>query len=182
MSFLGSDGINVLRDINFVGATVASQGAGTILVVDHCDISGVVYQRGVGDDATSLTVIHDSSVTGHTSGGATMYSPLSINSALPTIIVSQSYLKGYTGFPAIEYNSRANDNVKIEYSTIMHGSLGANNPFSGEPSQVDYAAHHTTLNAEPDIVDAAGFNNLIDLAQRQNTIDPDGDFGWRNYV
>jgi hypothetical protein len=180
-TFIAIAGINVLRNINFVDSTVAGQGSATQLIIDDCDIQGTVVQRGVGDDADTLTVIHDSSVVG-TADDVSMNSPLDINATLPTIIVSQSYLKGVAGAPAVDYNSIVNDNLKCEFSTLMHGTLGANNPFGGEPSQVDYAAHHCTMNAEPDIVDAAGFNNTIDLGQRYNTIDADGDFAWRKYV
>jgi hypothetical protein len=165
----------LVRNLNFIDATVYCQGSGTHLIIDNCYIEGIVYQRGVGDDATTRTVIHDSTVIGIS--GSSVDSPLSINSALPTIIVSKSYLKGYTGAHAVNYNGRDNDNVKFEYSKVFHGDLGTNNPFTGVGAFViNYKAHHTTFNQEPALAAPASYVNDIDSGQRHNTIDPDGDF------
>jgi hypothetical protein len=171
----------ILRNINFVDAAIRHTGNAAVLVIDNCNIEGAVSTTTT--DTDGKVVIHDSSIVG-ISDAATLYSPVELLDADPTVVISQSYLKGYNdaaGY-AIDYNSVANDNVQIEHSTLMHGQLGSNNPFGNEPSQVDYAAHHTTFNVEPDVSDPAGYNNVIDLAQRQNTIDPDGDYGWRKYV
>lgn len=177
-TLIAGAGTTIVRSVEFVGATVACQGAGTKLVVESCHIEGQVYMRGVGDDVSTLAVIHDSTIIGVT--GVT--SALSINSALPTVIVSQSYLKGFTGALAVDYGGNDNDNVKFEYSKVFHGDLGSNNPFGGVSSgQVDYAAHHCVFNEEPDIASPTYYNNTIDLAQRHNTIDADGDYHWRNW-
>jgi hypothetical protein len=68
-------------------------------------------------------------------------------------------------------------------TVCMHGSLGSNNPFSGQgqgatPPVNDYYAKQCVFNEEPDVADATYLANQIDVGQRQNTIDPDGDFTW----
>jgi uncharacterized protein YjbI with pentapeptide repeats len=169
-------GVTWLKNLNFVDATVTCQGAGTKMFLDNCDIQGVVYQRGVGDDPDTLTVIHDCKVVG-IAGGPSVGYPLSINDVDPTIIVSKSYLKGYTGYAAVNFNLRDNDNLKIEYSQIFHASLGTNNPFTGVGAFViNYRAHHTTFNQEPALAAPSDYVNDIDSGQRHNIIDPDGDF------
>jgi hypothetical protein len=166
----------LVRNLNFIGATVYCQGSGTHLIVDNCYIEGVVYQRGIGDDATTRTVIHNSTVIGIT-GGASLASPLRINAPAPTIIVSKSYLKGFTGAAAVNYLGHDNDSVEFEYSKVFHGDLGSNNPFTGEfANDINYKAHHTTFNQEPALAAPASYVNDIDSGQRHNTIDPDGDF------
>jgi hypothetical protein len=93
-------------------------------------------------------------------------------------VVSKSYLKGYTGYGAVSFNLVDNDSLQIEHSTLMHGDLSTNNPFESPPASgsIDYAAHHTTFNAEPTISNPSKYTNIIDSGQRNNTIDPDGDY------
>jgi hypothetical protein len=174
-TIIASTGDIWIKNLNFVDATVTLQGAGARMFVENCDIQGVCYQRGLGATTDTLMVIHDCKVVG-VAGGPSVGYPISINSANPTTIVSKSYLKGYTGYGAVNFNSIDNDHLKIEYSKLFHASLGTNNPFAGVASQLDYAAHHTTFNEEPALAAPASYTNVIDSGQRHNTIDPDGDF------
>jgi hypothetical protein len=170
-----------IKNLNMVGATVVCEGAGTELIIDHCDIEGTCYQRGSGSTTDTLMVIHDCRVEGVT-GGSSIGRPLIIASVNPKTVVSKSYLKGYTGYGAVNFSLVDNDKLQIEHSTLMHGDLSTNNPFENPPASgsVDYAAHHTTFNAEPAISSPTKFSNVIDSGQRHNTIDPDGDYAAMN--
>ena len=176
-TIVGVAGVVWLQSINFIDATVTLQGAGTKMYIDDCYIEGVCYQRGVGATTDTTMFIHDCTVTG-IAGGPSVGYPLSINSTVARTVVSKSYLKGYTGYGAVSFNLVDNDSLQIEHSTLMHGDLSTNNPFESPPASgsIDYAAHHTTFNAEPAISNPSKFSNLIDSGQRNNTIDPDGDY------
>ena len=73
-----------------------------------------------------------------------------------------------------------NDNVKIGYSKVFHGSLSTNNPFTGitAATQAIYDAHHTAFNVEPDVSDATHYLNNISSSERKNTIDVNADYTW----
>jgi hypothetical protein len=91
----------------------------------------------------------------------------------PTVIVKRSNLKGDASDEAVYWNVD-NDNVKIAYSSIMHGSVGVNSPFgkSGTVSgTLSVASHHNIYNADPFVGSwlntISGSNDVFDI---------DGDF------
>jgi hypothetical protein len=175
---LCSAGVNILRNVRFTG-NLTTQGAGTETILDGCRVDGRVTMGATGSDASTLIVIHDTKVL----GSASLPTAVDIASALPSMIISQSHLKGVGGAAAVDYQDNINNNLKFEYSKVFHGSLGANNPFTGmnDPDQAIYNAHHCVFNAEPDLAEPLRYQNDIDLGQRQNTIDPDGDYHWQDW-
>jgi hypothetical protein len=96
--------------------------------------------------------------------------------------------KGASGSAALQYDVFSGtsidfDDVYLQYTKVFHGSLGSNNPFTGQgtggtPPTCDYAAHDCCFNIEPDVADSTYLNNTIASAQRFNTIDVNADFTW----
>jgi hypothetical protein len=121
-------------------------------------------------------------------GDATYTSVLEINSAECSAYYDGCYLKGHTGNAAVNYNVTSGttydmDNLYMNETVCLHGSLSTNNPFSGQgqgatPPVNDYYAKQCVFNQEPDVADSTYLANQIDSGQRQNTIDPDGDYTW----
>jgi hypothetical protein len=161
-----------LRDLKYVGQFDKRWSQTTIL--ERVRFEGLIDMPGsigAGDDL----IIHDCVMVGTSSNIYPIYFRWLYTYDLD-VIISKSYLKGYTGAPAIWFDSRSDPNIKIEYSKIFHGSGGTNNPFGGYGTGTVYAAHHTVFGQEPALADPANITNDIDSAQRHNTIDPDGDF------
>jgi hypothetical protein len=135
--------------------------------------------------STGVLRAHDSAFV----ADADYNSALLIDSATCEAYYSGCYLKGHTGFAAVNYGIDGTsttydmDALYMERTVCMHGSLGTNNPFSGQgqggsPPVNKYYAHTCTFNQEPALADPTYLTNEIDSGQRQNTIDPDGDWTW----
>jgi hypothetical protein len=182
---VGGGTILTFKDIRVVGEIYATGGTGQQLRFENVDLEGRVLWNG---DSTMTFSAHDSKLVGSSS---TYGSPIEIVGTTTggKVIVSNTYLKGYTAKGAVKLQATGTgntvnfDGLRFEYSQAFHGSLGGNNPIEGAgvggaPPVNDYAAHHTVFNAEPDVVDSTYLLNTIDSAQRHNTIDPDGDFSW----
>lgn len=148
-----------------VNGPVQANSAGSTARFRQC----LITQAVVASDGTIL--IEDSSVV----ADATWIYAIWITGANATMTVKRSRLKGNGVNAAIVWNAAIlNNNLKIEHSTITHGSGAANDPFSRGGAQVpNYRAHHTAFNAPP----GAGWaTNLIAPAQQFNTVDPNTDF------
>lgn len=92
----------------------------------------------------------------------------------PSIYVKRSYLKGTAGQPAIYYAVQ-NDNLKIEHSTIWHGSGAANLPIGRSAAQTPtYCSHHDAYNTDP--LAGGWLTNAIAVAQRYNSYDVQSDY------
>ncbi len=125
-------------------------------------------------------------------GDSTYTSPLYINvdgANFGGIYFSGCFLKGHTGYGAVDYETDGSgntwnfDKLYMERTKCFHGSLGTNNPFSGtgrgaSPPVDNYYAHHCVFNQEPDVASPTYLSNQIDTGQRNNCIDPDGDYTW----
>jgi hypothetical protein len=169
----GSDSVKFYRmSLEGEGQLV---GNASELIIQECDIDGAL--RVSSGDSDSRLVTQDSVIRGNVS----FVNPIDIRDADPTIIIWTSYVKGYTGNAAVSYNSSVdNDNLKIGYSKIFHGSLSTNNPFTGitAATQAIYDAHHTAFNVEPDVSDSTHYLNNISSSERKNTIDVNADYTW----
>ncbi len=165
------------KDLKWVGQMRNNVGASLILERVYLDGSIDLFRNM---NAGDRVVIHDSSIKGSSS----YVRPIAFHSGITysgNVIVSKSYIKGYTGYAAVDYeNGSANSALKIEYSKLFHGDLGTSNPFSRYANGTVYAAHHTTFNQEPALADPTNLTNSIDSGQRNNCIDPDGDFDTMN--
>jgi hypothetical protein len=158
-------------------------GNGSLLYLDRSRVEGRIHCGTT--NVASFIRVHDSALV----GDATYTSPLFINyfnGDLGGVYFSGCYLKGNTGSPAVLYGILFGttldfDDLYMERTVCMHGSLGTNNPFGGQgqggsPPVNDYYAHTCTFNQEPDVADPTYLDNRIDTGQRKNTIDPDGDY------
>jgi len=80
-------------------------------------------------------------------------------------------IKGGSGAEALRWES-ANSNVTIRRSTIVHGSGGANNPFTSTVGAITYDMTLTELNSDPDL--SVNFTNNV--ATPYNVFDAAVDF------
>ena len=96
-----------------------------------------------------------------------------INDADPIIVIKRSYMKSNGANPAIYWDTITNNNLKVAYSKIFHGSLGANNPFGRSGAQTpDYRSHHSVYNLDPQT--GAIWTNLI--TTEYDVFDVNGDY------
>jgi len=94
-----------------------------------------------------------------------------INTTAVPITIKRSYLKSNGTNPAIYWNVD-NDVVKLAYTSVMNGALGANNPFGCNGAlTIDYYSHHCMYNSTPT---SSGWTNLI--GTHYDIYDPDGDY------
>jgi hypothetical protein len=182
-----------------VGASVTNQflglqlrgeiivnGNGAKLYFEESRLEGRVLCSG--SDANAVVRAHDSDFV----GTSAYTSPLYINygsGSFGAVYYSGCYLEGYTGNAAVLYGVDGSSNtvnfdaLYMERTKCFHGSLGTNNPFGGtgqggSPPVNNYYAHHCVFNQEPDVASPTYLANQIDTGQRNNCIDPDGDYTW----
>lgn len=158
-----------LRDIVLTGEWQVTNAA--ILRLHDVEINGAIRMEANTTAAALLEVI-DSEVIG---SNAWLWA-IRIRDADPTIILKRSRLKGKVGQVALYWDSGAtNDNVQIQDCAIMHGSLGANNPFGRNAAQTpDYRSTHTIYNLDPET--GAIWTNLVAVGQRFDAFDVNGDY------
>jgi hypothetical protein len=131
--------------------------------------------------------MHDSAIIGNATYGVPLYLARDTG-VVGGVYIDKSYVKGASGSAALQYDVFSGtsidfDDVYLQYTKVFHGSLGSNNPFTGQgtggtPPTCDYAAHDCCFNIEPDVADSTYLNNTIASAQRFNTIDVNADFTW----
>ena len=183
-------------EINGLNGYTLSRGAGNaitvltsessiifkdIVLVGSLDVSGDNIHLTLGRGARLAGMIDIQSGNFNTrvkvdqakiEGDATDNYCIKISDSDPEIIVEDSYLKANGSHPAV-YWSLSNNNFKVKYSTIMHGSLGSNSPFGrGDNFTVDYSSHHCVYNTNPE--GDTNFTNLI--FTNYDVFDVDGDF------
>jgi hypothetical protein len=194
-----------LFTIDRTGNTVVQTGASRTLRFSRVQVLGEVYTTGnsselffersrvegrvrfEGSDADAFFRSHDSAFV----GDATYNEPIYINVATGAIYLSGDYLIGHTASAAVRYGTTVGvtydfDTLYMERVKCFHQSLGTNNPFvgagqgsNGDPPVNTYYAHTCTFNQEPALADPTYLLNAIDSAQRQNCLDPDGNFTWQ---
>lgn len=155
-------------NIDLVGSIDISGDAAKLFLADHTYLVGLIdIISGNGSTRIDLDQCK-------VEGDASDQYCIRIADADPVIVVKRAYLKGDAGDPAV-YWAAANDNVKLAYATVMHGSLGANNPFGRSAAQTpNYASHHCAYNSDPET--GAIWTNLIAAGQRFDTLDVDADY------
>jgi len=166
--YLSTDDYLVTRDVILLGRIYLTGNGIYIQVGPKTDLTG---QISIGpSDAATIVDINRATIN-----GVTTFQPITIADADPTILVRRSYMKGATGQPAIYWNGVTNDNVKIKYSTIEHGSLAGNNPFGRSAAQTpDFRSHHSCYNSDPE---AGGtWTNLVAAGERFDSLDVLTDF------
>jgi len=108
-----------------------------------------------------------------TDGNAVTFSCNPVGTQPKLLVTGDSYLQGQAGFPAIYWHTLAGfGDLRMAFSTILHGSLAANNPMGDDGTPVPpitYLATHCRFNADPDL---GNFLNSIAAAQRYNSFDP----------
>jgi hypothetical protein len=152
-------------NIDLNGEIRISASNSVLQLNDHAYLEG---QINVSGGTNTAKIILNQSII---KGDKYFFYPLKIADADPFILIKRAYLKGFTGYPAIYYNTITNDNLDIEYSTIMHGSLGTNDAFGRSGVQTPtISSHHSAYNTNPKFT----INN-IDL--NYDTFDADADYG-----
>lgn len=161
-------GSSVIFHAVFLTGLIEVTGTGDLSLIDQTELTGQIHLLSTAASGSSLSVI-DSKIV----GDATNTVPIRISDSDPTILINRSYLSGNSGSAAVRW-SASNDNLKIKWSTIMHGSLAANDPFARDAAQTpDFCAHHTIFNVQPNV---AVWTNLIAAGQRMNSYDVNGDY------
>ncbi len=134
--------------------------------IEDCTVANVRFDC---ENVVDGLVVKRSVLTGANNYG----SPIIITGTCG-ILIDSSYIKGYAGNEAIRWQAD-NDNVEIKNSTIMHGSLGTNNPFGRGGTQTpDYKSHHTGYNSDPET--GGIWTNLVSSVDRYETIDVNADY------
>ncbi len=153
MTLSAGDDVTI-TNLKLVGSLDVT-GNATKLTLRRSRLDGMIDVQS-GTAASEITV--DAS---HIEGDATDKYAINIADVDPIITVkNNSYLKGDAGDPAIYYTGVANNNLRIEGSTIMHGSLSTNNPIQQSASSaINYKSHHSTYNEDPE--SDPNFTNLI---------------------
>lgn len=142
-----------------------------ILRIKNCFISGKLLALA-GTSAGSAIYVEHSRIE----GSALTNQALEIRDDDPIFVIKDSYLKGRSGQVAVYWNSGStNANLDCKHSAFMHGSLGANLPFTTNAGQnVTYSMHHCEVNADPQT--AGNFTNDIAAGQQYLTITPLADY------
>lgn len=153
-------------NIDLVGSIdIAGDGA-ELMLADHTFLTGMVdIQSG---NAATFIKLDQCKVQ----GDATDKWCIRIADADPTIVVKRSYLKGDAGDEAIYWDSGiTNNNLKLAYSALIHGSVGANIPFGRNAAQTPtVASHHNAFNADPF---AVTWTNSIGTSYDVSDVDAD---------
>jgi len=164
------------RRITLTGVIIFSVSDGFLqsLTLDRCEMSGAV---ACGSGTLGTVKIVSSTIRGN--NGANVYWPLRFYSDTDsTVVVENSFLKGYSTYPAVYWAGVTNNNLKAKHSTFVHGSAGANNPFDASAAQTpNFRAHHCGFNADPtSFAGPPNWTNLIAAGQQQNTYDVNVDW------
>lgn len=158
----------ILRDLILDGR-ILHQNPAAYLTILSCEcLAGILLANAAGGDMR----ITDSYVI---AGVGTM-GAIDIRGDATPIILKRSRLKGTAGKHAVYWdNGITNNNLKIQDCTIMHGSLGANNPFGRNAAQTpNYRSTHSIYNLDPQT--GAIWTNLVAAAQRFDSYDVNGDY------
>jgi hypothetical protein len=138
------------------------------LHMSQCVITGTIEVNG--GDASTLVELRETRIEPSSNSYAIV-----LADADPTVICKSSRLKGSTGNPAVYWDTITNDNFKTSYSVILHGDLGANNPFGRSGAQTPtYYSHHNGYNTKPDT--GGTWVNGVTAAQQHETEDAGVDF------
>jgi len=155
-----------LENLSVVGS-LDVDGNGTALIVYDCDLTGMIDV--LGGDATTVITLDGVTINGDTSD----HYALRLADADPLIYCKRSYMKADGANPAIYY-AAVNNNLKIAHCTVMHGSLGANNPLGTAAGNPNFYSHHSAWNSDPEA--GAAFSNLVPVGQRFDALDPSADY------
>ena len=152
-------------NIDLVGSIDVAGNGAKLFLADHTFLAGMVdVQSG---DANTEIKIDQAKILGDASD---LYC-IRIAHASPLIIVKRSYLKGNAN-PVVYWDTVTNNNLKIAWAALMHGSLGASNPFGRSAAQTpNFCSHHSMYNADPT---AGIWTNLIGTPY--DSFDADGDY------
>lgn len=154
-------------NVDLVGSIDVAGNGAQLFLADHTFLTGMVdVQSG---DANTLVKLDQCKVV----GDATDLRCIRIADADPTIVVKRSSLKGAAGSPAIYWDGGVtNNNLKLAYTGVIHGSVGANVPFGRNAAQTPtVASHHDAFNADPF---AATWTNSIGTPY--DVVDVDADY------
>jgi len=152
-------------NIDLVGSIDITGNGAKLFLADHTFLTGMVDIQG--GDANTEVKIDQCKILGD---GTDLYC-IRIADADPTVIAKRSYLKGNAN-PVVYWDTITNDNLKIAWATLMHGSLGANNPFGRSGAQTpNFCSHHSMYNVDPT---AGIWVNLIGTPY--DSFDADGDY------
>jgi len=168
---IGSSDDLETRDVNIVGSIdfAPAQGGATLLLGPGTVLTGMLdVQSG---DATATVDLDGATVNGDASDNYC----IRLADADPVVTIKRSYLKGNSGNVAIYWDTVTNDDLQLAWSTVIHGSVGANNPFGRSGAQTpDYKSHHDAYNSDPEA--GAIWTNLVAAGQRFDSLDVNTDY------
>lgn len=151
-----------------------SVGLNSAAIFKHCNVNGAI-KHSVGANLGTLMIelIHTEVVGNSTDFYALMISHGTGNAA-KILVRGDSYVQGYTGYPAVYWHTQTGSgDLRMAFATILHGSLGANNPFGddGTPTTpITHKATHCRFNSDPEA--SANYINSVPPGQRFNSFDP----------
>lgn len=172
--FLNVCGANTYRDLHIhgTGGLVAYIGSAAEQTFVDCEITSTSFY------SVARVSIIDCRFTAsaiEASLGALTFT----SNALVEATLKRSYFKGPPGAAYVFYwragGAGAVGAIRIQDCAIMHGSLGANNPFGRDAAQTpNYRSTHSIYNSDPQLGGWA--TNLVAAAQRFDSYDPNGDY------
>jgi hypothetical protein len=162
------------EDIILEGEIVVSGRAAVMRFSDDVSLHGRINLMS-GDSATLISV-HDSDLTGW---GGVADQAIRIAAADPRIVVDHCKVAGISAganpYAILWDNGVTNNNLKLKYSSVAHGTNPAANPFGRDVAQTpNYRSHHCAYNSDPEL--GGIWTNLIAPAQRFDALDPNAVF------
>lgn len=157
-----------------ISAAVPGTGISTEILLRRLTLDGAI-KLTVGTETGALVVETDHvKARGNTTDlNAVQFSCNPVGSQPKLLVTGDSYFQGQPGNPAIYWHTLAGfGDLRMAFSTILHGSLGANNPMGddGTPTPpILYRATHCRFNSDPDV---GNFLDSVAPGQRFNSFDP----------
>jgi len=157
-----------------ISAAVPGTGISTEILLRQLILDGAL-KLAVGTETGALVVETDHvKARGNTTDlNAVQFSCNPVGTQPKLLITGDSYFQGQSGNPAIYWHTLAGfGDLRMAFSTILHGSLAGNNPMGDDGSPLPpilYRATHCRFNSDPDV---GNFLDSVAPGQRFNSFDP----------
>lgn len=139
-----------LHNIKLKDVSVNSLDPGAVVRIRDCDFDGGHIRNGDGDPST-LIILDRVSMRNPTTDSGGACGCIKAASEAVSLHIYRSFLKGNTGFPAIDFDLTYTRIVgmSMAYSVFVHGDGGINVPIDDPGSATTCESHHNAYNADP---------------------------------
>lgn len=163
------ENIELEGEINVIGAGAVLRFVKDVTLTGRINLSG-------GDSLTRVE-LSESEVYGNTTWGY----GIRLAAELPVVVIDHCFVRGFAAInggteEAIYWDAGVqNDNLRLKYSVLRHGSLAFGNPFGRDAVQTPlYRSHHCAYNSDPENLGI--WTNVLAPGQRFDTLDPAADY------